>query len=68
MKTATRPVYSGHFGRRHVLVDGKPLCGGGNGARAGQWQTELIDQPNCKRCPAILERHQARQLAEGSHD
>jgi hypothetical protein len=41
--------------RIHVLNGLVPLCGGGHGARAAQWQ-EVILEPDCKRCLAILEK------------
>lgn len=43
-------------GRRlkvHVLIDGRPACGGGCGARLAQWQQVLLEV-NCERCRAIL--------------
>jgi hypothetical protein len=32
-----------------------PVCGGGNSARSAEWQ-EVILEPNCRRCAAILQR------------
>ena len=41
--------------RVHILNGLVPLCGGGHGARAAQWQ-EIILEPDCKRCLAIIEK------------
>jgi hypothetical protein len=42
---------------RHVVhamsKAGKPVCGGGNGAKKADWQEDL-GEPNCDRCLLIL--------------
>lgn len=42
----------------HVLEGDRPLCGGGNGAKAmSSWQTD-IGPINCARCLEILNRRE----------
>ena len=50
--------------RAHAIAEnGRPLCGGGNGARIVRlWQSDLAE-PNCERCLAIL----ARRANQPSH-
>jgi hypothetical protein len=40
--------------RRHAIrEDGRPLCGGGHGARTAQFQEDLADDINCAACLKI---------------
>jgi len=48
---------------RHVVhsstAAGRPVCGGGNAGRTAVWQEVIID-PDCKRCLAILNKRKAQ--------
>lgn len=46
-------------GKIHSTVDGRPVCGGGNGARKAQWQID-IGPSTCVRCNQIANRKIAR--------
>lgn len=51
--------------RVHVLVDGRPLCGGGHGARsATHWQQE-IGPANCKACLGIIKQKETKVTKKG---
>jgi hypothetical protein len=40
--------------RRHAIrPDGRPLCGGGHGARTAQFQEDHVDDVNCVACLKI---------------
>ena len=43
---------TGRKPRRHVIIDGRPLCGGGNGGKTTHWQQDM-GEVNCARCQAI---------------
>lgn len=48
----------------HLVVDGRPLCGGGNGAKASRsWQID-IGPANCAACLAISSRRAMRVARE----
>jgi hypothetical protein len=48
----TKPHPKKHL-RVHASAEMKPLCGGGNSARAASWQLD-IGECNCKACLKIL--------------
>lgn len=49
--------------RRHLIGgDGTPLCGGGHGGKAAQYQTDLVGDGNCRACVAVRDGTQ-RQMA-----
>lgn len=50
---ATRRIAVRKHLRTHAAYEGKPLCGGGNGARSVNWQLDLAPC-NCKACQKIL--------------
>lgn len=41
--------------RVHIIEQGRPLCGGGHGGKAIQWQHD-IGPSNCRACAAIALR------------
>jgi hypothetical protein len=43
--------------RNHVIADGRPLCGGGNGGKHAHWQMD-INTPTCERYLTIQKRRQ----------
>jgi len=45
-------VKHAHGRIHHTTREGRPLCGGGNGGRLGQWQAE-IGPANCRACLLI---------------
>lgn len=51
MSTLTRDT---NRAKRHIAgADGRPLCGGGHGARSAQFQVDLGDDVNCAQCSVI---------------
>lgn len=43
--------------RRHAVADnGKPICGGGHGAKQADYQIDLGDDVDCEPCLTILEK------------
>lgn len=55
---------SGGRKRRHAAgPNGKPLCGGGNGAKKAAYQIDIGDDVDCKPCLAILAKQQAEKAA-----
>jgi hypothetical protein len=53
--TITKPRLVKGSPRNHALVDGRALCGGGNGGRDKNWQTDF-GPVSCRRCQAIIKR------------
>lgn len=47
---------SPHHKRHRMMADGKPLCGGGNGAKSAHGWQEDITPANCEACNTIWER------------
>jgi hypothetical protein len=61
MNYLVRNYTAGRLPKVHILsAAGVPLCGGGNGARAAQWQRE-IGPCNCRACKTILNRKSKTQ-------
>lgn len=52
----------------HVIHEGRPLCGGGNGAKTARAWQEDIGPVNCGKCLVISSRRSKRSLTTDGTD